>query len=288
MAAPLQLKSRWRSFGGEQRLYTYASPALHSETTIAVYLPPSALGPEAHPVPTLYWLSGLTCTWENATTKAGFQRLASQLGLAIIAPDTSPRGVDFDGQAIPDHEGYDFGQGAGFYLNATQAPWARHFQMERHIIEELPALFEALLPLDPERRAVSGHSMGGHGALSLALRHPGHFRSVSAFSPIVAPSEVPWGQRAFRGYLGEDRALWAEHDSCALIRARGYAGDLLVDQGSDDQFLAEQLQPERLEAACAQAKVDLTLRMHSGYDHSYWFVASFMADHLRWHHARLA
>jgi S-formylglutathione hydrolase len=283
----LTLQKRWSCFGGEQRVYALQSASTGTETTLGVFLPPAALGPDARPVPALYWLSGLTCTWENATTKAGFQRVAAELGLAVITPDTSPRGTDAAGNAVPDAPGYDFGQGAGFYLDATAEPWAAHFRMAQLIVHELPARLEAELPLDPARRGVSGHSMGGHGALVLALKNPGHFRSVSAFSPICAPSQVPWGQKALAGYLGDDAATWAEHDACALLQSREFAGDLLVDQGEADEFLAGQLRPDLLEAACAQAQVPLTLRLQPGYDHSYWFVATFMEDHLRWHGARL-
>lgn len=286
-AGALVLQKRWHCFGGEQRVYALRSAATGTETTVGVFLPPAALGPDAKPVPSLYWLSGLTCTWENATTKAGFQRVAAELGLAVITPDTSPRGTDAEGQAVPDAEGYDFGQGAGFYLDATAAPWATHFRMASLVLEDLPTALEAALPLDPGRRGVSGHSMGGHGALVLALRNPGHFASVSAFSPICAPSQVPWGQKALAGYLGDDREAWAAHDACALLKARGFNGEILVDQGDADEFMAVQLRPDLLQSACAEAGVPLELRLQPGYDHSYWFVATFIEDHLRWHHARL-
>jgi S-formylglutathione hydrolase len=241
----------------------------------AIYLPPQV----AHgPVPVLYWLSGLTCTEQNFITKAGAQRYAAEHGIAIVCPDTSPRGED-----VADAEGYDLGKGAGFYVNATQAPWAAHYQMHDYVVDELPALIEAHFPVT-EARAISGHSMGGHGALVCALRNPGRYRSVSAFSPIVAPMQVPWGQQAFAAYLGDDVATWAQYDACELIKVAMETLPLLVDQGAADEFLATQLRPDVLRAACDAAGHPLTLRMHPGFDHSYYFIASFIGEHIG-HHA---
>jgi len=264
------------SFGGRQEVWKHASSALGCEMRLGVYLPPAALAGERCPV--LYWLSGLTCTEQNFITKAGAQQHAAQHGLILVAPDTSPRGAD-----VADDPGYDLGQGAGFYLNATQAPWAPHFRMEDYVVHELPALVEQHFPAT-EKRAVFGHSMGGHGALTLALRHPGRYASVSAFAPIVAPSQVPWGQKVFAAYLGDDRAAWAAHDAVALVATARERLPLLVDQGEDDEFLP-QLQPELLRAACSQAGHPLTLRLWPGYDHSYYFIASFIGEHVA-HHAR--
>ena len=264
------------SFGGRQEVWKHASRALGCEMRLGVYLPPAALAGERCPV--LYWLSGLTCTEQNFITKAGAQQHAAQHGLILVAPDTSPRGA-----AVADDPGYDLGQGAGFYLDATQAPWAPHFRMEDYVVNELPALVEQHFPAT-EKRAVFGHSMGGHGALTLALRHPGRYASVSAFAPIVAPSQVPWGQKVFTAYLGDDRAAWAAHDAVALVATARERLPLLVDQGEDDEFLP-QLQPELLRAACSQAGHPLTLRLWPGYDHSYYFIASFIGEHVA-HHAR--
>ncbi|MBN9367835.1 MAG: S-formylglutathione hydrolase [Comamonadaceae bacterium] len=264
------------SFGGRQEVWKHASSALGCEMRLGVYLPPAALAGERCPV--LYWLSGLTCTEQNFITKAGAQQHAAQHGLILVAPDTSPRGAD-----VADDPGYDLGQGAGFYLNATQAPWAPHFRMEDYVVNELPALVEQHFPAT-EKRSVFGHSMGGHGALTLALRHPGRYASVSAFAPIVAPSQVPWGQKVFTAYLGDDRAAWAAHDAVALVATARERLPLLVDQGEDDEFLP-QLQPALLRAACSQAGHPLTLRLWPGYDHSYYFIASFIGEHVA-HHAR--
>jgi S-formylglutathione hydrolase len=228
--------------------------------------------------PVLWCLAGLTCTEETFAIKAGAQRLAAELGLMLITPDTSPRG-----EGVADDAAYDMGQGAGFYLDATESPWAPHFRMESWLIEELPAVIGDHFPADLARQSITGHSMGGHGALTLALKHPGCFRSVSAFAPIVAPSQVPWGQKALPLYLGNDPKAWARHDACTLIAAGARVPGLLVDQGLADQFLETQLQPERLEAACRTAGIPLTLRRHPGYDHGYWFIQSFIRDHLHWH-----
>ena len=265
-------------FGGRQEVWRHRSQALDCDMRFGIYLPPQATQKLC---PVLYWLSGLTCTEQNFITKAGAQRYAAEHGLILVAPDTSPRGAD-----VADAEGYDLGQGAGFYVNATQAPWSAHYRMHDYVVEELPALIEANFAADGAR-AISGHSMGGHGALALALRNPGRYRSVSAFSPIVAPSQVPWGEKALSRYLGRDRAAWRQHDAVALIEDGARAGPMLVDQGGADNFLAEQLRPELLTEACTAAGIPLVLRTHPGYDHSYYFISTFMADHLRWHAERL-
>ena len=275
--APEQLAAN-RSFGGWHRRFRHRSAALGCDMVFAIYLPPQA---EAGPVPVLYWLSGLTCTDENFMQKAGAQRLAAELGIAIVAPDTSPRGTGVPGD--PDGA-WDFGLGAGFYVNATEEPWRRHYRMYDYVVEELPALVEAHFPAS-DARSISGHSMGGHGALVCALKNPGRYRSVSAFAPIANPSACPWGEKAFARYLGADRARWLEWDACALIAGTRERLPLLVDQGEADGFLAEQLRPEALRAACAAAGHPLNLRLQPGYDHSYYFIASFIEDHLH-HHAR--
>jgi len=266
-------------FGGSHGVYRHQSRATGTAMEFCVYQPPQA---KAGPCPVVTYLSGLTCTWENAATKAGAQRVAAELGLILVFPDTSPRG-----EGVPNDPGYDLGQGAGFYLDATEAPWSQHFKMESYVAEELPQLIAANFPADGARQGITGHSMGGHGALTLALRHPGRWRAVSAFAPIVAPASVPWGEKAFGAYLGPDRDRWLAHDATALLAEQGYAGELLVDQGLADQFLETQLQPERLKLVCEAKGIPLTLRLHAGYDHSYWFISTFMPDHLAWHRERL-
>jgi S-formylglutathione hydrolase len=278
--AALQLLNEHRCFGGVQRFYRHDSREIGLPMQFAVYLPPQA---EQGPVPVLIYLAGLTCTEETATIKAGAQQWAAQHGLALVMPDTSPRGANLPG----DSDSWDFGVGAGFYVDATQQPWAAHYRMESYVVRELPGLLKEL-PLDVSRMGICGHSMGGHGALTLALKHPGVFRSVSAFAPIAAPMRCPWGQKAFAGYLGEDREVWKRHDASELMAraVNPFPEGILIDQGLADKFLAEQLYPEVFEAACAQAGQSLTLRRHAGYDHGYYFIQSFMADHVA-HHARV-
>ena len=276
---PLELISENRCFGGLQRTYRHPSAATGTPMRFAVFLPPQA---ERGPVPALWFLAGLTCTEDNFIQKAGAQRVAAELGIALIAPDTSPRG-----DAVPDDPAYDFGKGAGFYLDATEEPWATNFRMRRYIETELPALITSELPIDATRQSISGHSMGGHGALTIGLRNPGRFRSISAFSPIVSPMNCPWGEKALGGYLGPDRAAWRAYDACALIADGARVPELLVEQGTADQFLQKELKPELLEVACRDAGIALTLNRREGYDHSYFFIASFIEDHVRWHAARL-
>ena len=273
------LVSANRSFGGWVKRFGHHSDVLHCDMVFGAYLPPQAAN---GPVPALWWLSGLTCTDENFMQKAGAQRLASELGMAIICPDTSPRGTDLPGE----HDDWDFGSGAGFYVNATQAPWSRHYHMYDYVTKELPAVAEAVLPLDG-RRSVSGHSMGGHGALVCALREPELWQSVSAFSPICHPSDCQWGIKAFSHYLGEDRNDWAAWDATQLVTQvpEGQQLPILIDQGADDEFLGDQLKPGSLEQACICTHHPLEINLREGYDHSYFFVASFMDDHLR-HHGR--
>jgi S-formylglutathione hydrolase len=275
----LTVRSEHRSFDGVQGFYEHASRACAGPMRFAVYLPPQAIGGAS--VPVLYFLGGLSSTEETFVTKAGAQRVASELGLALVTCDTSPRAARYPG----DDEHWDFGQGAGFYCDATRAPWSESYRMFTYVTEELPALVEAEFPLRADARGIFGHSMGGHGALVAALRLPARYRSVSAFAPIVAPSQVPWGEKAFARYLGEDRAAWAEYDAVALLgRGARVETALLVDQGTSDKFLPRELRPELLEAACERAGQPLELRRHEGYDHSYHFIATFVEDHLR-HHA---
>ena len=276
----LETLSEHGCFGGVQGIYRHQSAQTGTAMRFAVFTPAQA---RIKPAPVLWCLAGLTCTEENFTIKAAAQRVAAELGLILVAPDTSPRG-----EGVADDPAYDMGQGAGFYLNATQPPWAAHFRMYAYLMDELPHVVEAHFPTDMTRQGICGHSMGGHGALTLALKNPDRFRSASAFAPIVAPGQVPWGQKALAGYLGEDRASWRAYDAVALIEDGARFVDFLVDQGSNDPFLAEQLRPELLAKACADAGIPLTLRMQPGYDHSYYFIASFVEDHLRWHAERLA
>ena len=279
----LTLISSQKCFDGKHKQYTHKSTALNCTMRFAIYLPPQAS--EDSPVPLLYWLSGLTCTDENFMQKAGALRTASELGLAIVAADTSPRGE----QVPDDPEGqYDFGLGAGFYVNATESPWQQHYQMYDYVVKELPALIEQHFPVS-DQRAISGHSMGGHGALMIALRNPERYRSASAFSPISNPSQCPWGQKAFTGYLGHDKTQWQPYDSCNLLQQAQPEDHLplLVDLGDRDDFLQEQLKPEALLSAAKRSEFPLTLRMQPGYDHSYYFIASFIEEHLRFHNKHL-
>jgi S-formylglutathione hydrolase len=268
------------AFGGTQGVYRHASTATGTDMTFAVYVPPHA--PDAR-LPVLWFLSGLTCTHANVMDKGEYRRACAEHGVILIAPDTSPRG-----EGVPDDDAYDFGQGAGFYVDATEQPWAANFNMKRYVEDELPALIAAEFPMaDMTRQGITGHSMGGHGALTIALRNPDRFRSVSAFAPIVAPLHCPWGEKALTGYLGPDRADWRAYDTCALIADGARVADILVDQGEADGFLDEQLKPALLAEACAAAGIDLTLRMQPGYDHSYNFISTFMPDHVAWHAERL-
>ena len=267
-----------RCFGGRQLQYTHHADSVCCEMRFSVFLPPQA---ETGTVPVVYWLSGLTCTDENFVQKAGAQRYAAELGIAIVAPDTSPRG-----EGVPDdaEAAYDFGLGAGFYVDATQSPWDKHYRMYDYIVNELPALVEKEFPVDPQRCAISGHSMGGHGALTIALKNPERFKSVSAFSPIVSPMNCPWGEKALSLYIGDEKSSWENYDTCALIKRDGQARlPMLIDQGEADNFLKEQLKPELLQDAAASVDYPVTLRMQPGYDHSYFFIASFIEDHLRFH-----
>jgi len=267
------------SHGGVQGVYKHKSTATGTEMTFSVFVPPHEEGAK---LPVIWYLSGLTCSHANVTDKGEFRAACAELGLIFVAPDTSPRG-----EAVPDDaEGdYDFGLGAGFYVNATQAPFAQHYRMQDYIETELPALIAANFPADMSRQGITGHSMGGHGALTIALRNPGRFASVSAFAPIVSPLNCPWGEKALSGYLGPDRATWAAYDACALIESGARLPNLLVDQGTADSFLDSQLKTPLLTAACEKAKQPATIRMQQGYDHSYYFVSTFMNDHLRWHAA---
>jgi len=269
--------SRNKCFGGVQGVYSHESRETACVMRFGVFLPAHA---EAQAVPVLYWLSGLTCTEENFIVKAGAQRVAAELGLALVVPDTSPRGLKIPGE----DESYDFGLGAGFYVDAVQPPWSRGYRMYSYVAKELPRLIESEFPVDPARTGIFGHSMGGHGALTIALKNPDTYKSVSAFAPICSAMRCPWGEKALTGYLGADRALWRDYDASALIESRGWKGPaLLVDQGTSDQFLESHLKPDLLKEACSRSGVPLDLRLQAGYDHSYFFIASFIEDHLRFH-----
>ena len=277
----IETVSEVASHGGVQGVYRHASAATHTDMVFSVFVPGGASGP----MPVLWYLSGLTCTHANVTEKGEYRAACAQAGVIFVAPDTSPRGND-----VPDDPDglWDFGQGAGFYVDATEAPWDRHFNMWSYLAEELPGVIGEHFPADMERQSIVGHSMGGHGALTLALGLPGRFKSVSAFSPIVAPSQVPWGRKALKHYLGADEATWRRHDACAAIADGARVAELLVDIGAADPFLDKELKPELLEVACAEAGIPLTLRRQAGYDHSYYFISTFMADHVAWHAERLA
>ncbi len=275
----MQTVSEVRSHGGTQGVYTHASVATGTDMTFAVFVPDQAPGTK---LPVLWYLSGLTCTHANVMEKGEYRAACARHGVIFVAPDTSPRG-----EAVPDDEAYDFGKGAGFYVDATQEPWSQHYRMRSYIEDELPALIGERFPADMARQGITGHSMGGHGALTIGLRNPERFRSVSAFAPICAPSQVPWGEKAFSRYLGDDRTAWAQHDAVALIEGGARLSELLVDQGTADNFLAEQLATPLLANACAAAGIPAEIRMQEGYDHSYFFISTFMADHIAWHAARL-
>ncbi|HYI41087.1 MAG TPA: S-formylglutathione hydrolase [Allosphingosinicella sp.] len=277
----LETLSCAKSFGGTQLACRHSSRETGTDMTFGIYLPPQVEA--GAPLPVLWFLSGLTCTHANVVEKGQYQRVCAELGLILVAPDTSPRGPD-----VPDDPDYDFGQGAGFYVDSTEDPFASNYRMASYVAAELPDLIAAEFPAEMARQSITGHSMGGHGALTLALRNPGRYRSVSAFAPIVAPSRVPWGEKALGRYLGADRAAWRAHDSVALIEDGARAPEILVDQGGADSFLDRELKPDLLEAACLEAAIPLTLRIQEGYDHSYYFISTFMEDHLRWHFERLS
>ena len=276
----METVSTVRAHGGTQGVYKHASSATGTEMVFSVFVPDHAEGVK---LPVVWYLSGLTCTHANVTEKGEFRAACARHGLIFVAPDTSPRGP-----GVADAEGYDFGQGAGFYVDATEAPFAEHFAMWSYVTDELPALIAAEFPADPARQSIMGHSMGGHGALTIGLTYPERYKAVSAFAPIVAPSQVPWGQKALAGYLGQDRAAWRKHDAVALIEDGARVPALLVDQGEADNFLAEQLRPELLAKACEVAGIDLTLRIRPGCDHSYYFISTFMADQIDWHAQKLS
>jgi S-formylglutathione hydrolase len=276
----MEILSQHGCFSGRQGFYQHDSRAIGLSMRFSIYLPPQA---EHGKVPVLIYLAGLTCTEETFMIKAGAQRVAAELGIALVAPDTSPRGANIDGEEVD----WDFGTGAGFYIDATREPWSRHYRMESYVADELPRMLVEHFPVDIARMGIFGHSMGGHGALTLAFKYPDRFKSLSAFAPIVAPSRVPWGEKAFGGYLGEDREVWKRHDACELLKtlSEPYPGEILIDQGLADQFLEVQLRPELFEVACSEAGQSLTLRRQAGYDHGYYFISTFIEDHFH-HHAR--
>ena len=277
----MEIFSSNRSFGGWTKMFSHSSDICNGIMKCSVYIPPQA---DISQVPVLYWLSGLTCTHENFITKAGAQQFASELGIMIVAPDTSPRGTDIDGE----DEDYDLGTGAGFYINATIEKWSTHYRMEDYIIHELPKVIEEHFPANINTQGIFGHSMGGHGALTLALKYPNNFRSVSAFAPICAPSNCPWGKKAFTAYFGENQDDWLEHDANELMKTSSISIPMLIDQGSDDEFLEKELNFKQFEDTCSKKNYPSTFRMHKGYDHSYYFIASFIEDHMRFHAKELS
>jgi S-formylglutathione hydrolase len=277
----VEIVSESKSHGGRQLVVKHASSSTSTDMQFSVFLPPQVAA--GGKLPVVWYLSGLTCTHANVTEKGEYRSTCAELGLVFVAPDTSPRGED-----VPDTDGYDFGQGAGFYVDATVDPWTKNYRMWSYVTDELPGLVSAEFPVDFGRQGIMGHSMGGHGALTVGLSDPGRIRSVSAFAPIVAPGQVPWGQKALTGYLGEDRSLWRRHDAVALIEDGAHVPELLVDVGDADPFLEQELRPDLLQRACTDAGIALTLRMQPGYDHSYYFISTFMAEHLRWHAERLS
>jgi len=279
----LETVSETKAHGGVQGVYRHTSAATGTEMVFSLFLPREV--ERGEPLPVLWYLSGLTCSHANVMEKGEYRRACAEAGMIFVAPDTSPRG---DGVPEDPEGGWDFGLGAGFYVDATQAPWSRHYRMATYVAEELPALVAEHFPIDLGRQGICGHSMGGHGALTLALKHPGRYRSVSAFAPIVAPGQVPWGTKALGNYLGEGRSAWRSHDTVALIEDGARVDEILVDIGESDPFLTEQLRPDLLEAACRDAGIKLEVRRHDGYDHSYYFISTFMADHVRWHAERLS
>jgi S-formylglutathione hydrolase len=276
----IEVVSENKSHGGRQLVVRHQSSATSTDMTFSIFLPPQAEA--GGKLPVVWYLSGLTCTHANVTEKGEYRAACAEHGLVSVAPDTGPRGDN-----VPDGEGYDFGKGAGFYVDATQEPWAKNYRMWTYVTEELPALIAAEYPVDMDRQGITGHSMGGHGALTIGLSLPERFRSVSAFAPIVAPSQVPWGQKALAGFLGDDQLAWRKHDTVALIEGGARLKELLVDVGTADAFLETELRPELLQSACTKAGIDLKLRMQPGYDHSYYFISTFMAEHLAWHAERL-
>ena len=268
-----------RSFKGIHEVWSHDSVAASCKMTFSIYLPDN---PEGQKQKTLIWLSGLTCTEENFRVKSGVQSFASEHNMIIVSPDTSPRGDD-----VPDDPNYDFAQGAGFYLDATEKPWSKNYNMYSYIVDELVEIIKDHFPVDANRLGISGHSMGGHGALTIAIKNPDIFKSVSAFSPICNPTKIPWGEKAFTKYLGKDENIWNDYDACSLIKSRGFQSDILIDQGEEDEFLADQLKPESFVQACEEKNVEVSLRMQPGFDHSYFFIATFIQDHIDWHSQRL-
>ena len=268
-----------RSFKGVHEVWSHDSVATSCKMTFSIYLPDN---PEGQKQKTLIWLSGLTCTEENFRVKSGVQRFASEHNMIIVSPDTSPRGDD-----VPDDPNYDFAQGAGFYLDATEEPWSKNYNMYSYVVDELVEIIKDHFPVDANRLGISGHSMGGHGALTIAIKNPDIFKSVSAFSPICNPTKIPWGEKAFTKYLGKDENIWNDYDACSLIKSRGFQSDILIDQGEEDEFLADQLKPESFVEACEEKNVEVSLRMQPGFDHSYFFIATFIQDHIDWHSQRL-